>query len=337
MLDSNFYPGFFDAQAKLDVARGPLAFIIKNYIARCNNVPKLIGYISQSHSNSHYAYFATEAGLYLGTAQYEHGYDPKYSLWNTTVSVGSIDGSNIGQFSVSTKSSYIVSSITKQRVSGNNPAKQADLIPKHWFGNMMVNVLYKHERKMRKLPEPPRDMSIKDMEHVTPILLEGASPLTLPDAIRQKVENIHKYINKRSDTHMEWDQHVREMFGREKWLILPRRYIDNTRVYTVGAFRFPDEPMGKWIKTPSLYSEAVNSFEITQPFFTYRTLEDLPDDLQGLMTMQQHMLKTSHMNYVSGTNNMVPYTGSTDSVIWPEMNSGVYDVASDTVAYILDK
>ncbi|MFO0001997.1 MAG: hypothetical protein ACK559_12780, partial [bacterium] len=205
-MDSNFYPGFFDAQAKLDVARGPLAFIIKNYIARCNNVPKLIGYIAQSHSNSHYAYFATEAGLFLGMAQYEHGYDPKYSLWNTTVANGSVDGSNIGQFSVSTKSAYIVSSITKQRVSSDNPAKRADLIPKHWFTNMMANILYKHERKMRKLPEAPRDMTIKDMEHVTPILLEGASPLTLPANVRQKVEDIHKYINKRSDTHMEWEQ-----------------------------------------------------------------------------------------------------------------------------------
>lgn len=336
MLDSNFYPGFFDTQAKIDVARGPLAFIIKNYIARCNNVPKLIGYIAQPHSSSHYAYFATEAGMYLGMAQYEHGHDPKYSLWNTTVANGSIDGSNIGQFSVSTKSSYIVSSITKQRVSGKTPAKQADLIPKHWFTNMMANILYKHDRKMRKQPEPPRDMTIKDMEHVTPILLEGASPLTLPAHVRQKVEDIHKYINKRSDTHMEWEQHVREMFGREKWMILPRRYIDNTRVFTVGAFRFPDEPMDKWIKGLS-YTDASNSLQITQPFFTYRTLEDLPDDLQGLMTMQQHMLKTSHMNYVSGTNNMVPYTGSVDSVIWPEMNSGVYDVAGDTVAYILDK
>ena len=129
MLDSNFYPGFFDAQAKLDVARGPLAFIIKNYIARCNNVPKLIGYTAQPHSNSHYAYFATEAGMYLGTAQYEHGYDPKYSLWNTTVPIGSIDGSNIVQFSVSTKSAYIVSSITKQRASSKTPAQNADTFP----------------------------------------------------------------------------------------------------------------------------------------------------------------------------------------------------------------
>lgn len=338
MLDSNFYPGFFDTQAKLNVARGPLAFIIKNYIARCNNAPKLIAYTKSAFSDSTLtAHFVNEMGLYMGKVQCESdGRDMKYSLWNANTSIGGINSDNSAHYASSTKPTYIVSAITKERVSTNSPAKNANQLA-YWFPNMISNILYKHSRKMRKDPEPPPQMTFDDMRHITPVLLDGGSPLALPANVRQKAERIHAYANNRSDAHLEWDKHVKEMFGREKWVVMPRRFFDASRVFTVGAIEFTPEILDTWIKDTSLYSSVANGARITQPFTTYRSLEELPDELQGLMTMQQHMLKTTHGSYVVGTNNVVPYTGMTDSVVWPEMNSGVYDVAVDVVAYILDK
>lgn len=338
MLDSNFYPGFFDTQAKLDVARGPLAFIIKNYIARCNGVPKLIAYTKTALSdNEHSAHFVNEAGLYMGRVQCEsQGYDMKYSLWNASAAIGGINNNNMVHYASSTKPTYIVSAITKERVSCSSPAKNASQLA-YWFPSMISNILYKHSRKMRKEPEPPPQMTFDEMRHITPVLLDGVSPLSLPTNVRHKAERIHAYANNRSDAQLAWETHVKEMFGREKWVVIPRKFADASRVYTVGAIEFTPEVRDTWIRDTSVYSTVANGAKITHPFVTYRTLEELPDDLQGLMTMQQHMLKTMHGNYVSGTNNVVPYTGSTDSVIWPEMNSGVYDIAGDTVAYILDK
>ena len=346
MLDSYFYPGFFDAQAKLTVARGPLAFIIKNYIARCSGVPKLIAYkniLDSTHSaynildGTHSAYFANEVGLYMGMVQCQsEGSDTKYTLWNASTAIGGIDNNNMTHYAASTKPTYIVSAITKERVTNSSPAKNASRLG-YWFPNMISNVLYKHSRKVRKEPEPPPQMTFDEMRHITPCLLDGVSPLAMPANVRQKVERVHAYANNRSDAQLEWETHVKEMFGREKWVVIPRKYVDGSRVYTVGALEFTPEVLDTWIKDTSVYSAVANGAKITQPFVTYRTIEELPDELQGLMTMQQHMLKTTHGNYVTGTNSVVPYTGSADSVVWPEMNSGVYDVASDTVAYILDK
>lgn len=338
MLDSYFYPGFFDAQAKLDVARGPLAFIIKNYIARCSGVPKLIAYKNILDS-MHSAYFVNEAGLYMGMVRCEssEGSDMTYTLWNASTAIGGIDNNNMTHYAASTKPTYIVSAITKERVTSSSPAKNASRLG-YWFPNMISNVLYKHSRKVRNEPEPPPQMTFDEMRHITPVLLDGVSPLAMPANVRQKVERVHAYANNRSDAQLEWETHVKEMFGREKWVVIPRKYVDGSRVYTVGATEFTPEVLDIWIKDTAVYSAVANGAKITQPFVTYRTLEELPDELQGLMTMQQHMLKTTHSgNYVSGTNNVVPYTGTTDSVVWPEMNSGIYDVAYDTVAYILDK
>jgi hypothetical protein len=336
MLDSNFYPGFFDTRAKLDVARGPLAFIIKNYIARCNGVPKLIAY-KNILDGAHYAYFANEVGLSMGMVQCEsQGSDMKYTLWNANVAIGGIDSNNMAHYAASTKPTYIVSAITKERVTNSSPAKNASRLG-YWFPNMISTILYKHSRKVRKEPEPPPQMTFDEMRHITPVLLDGVSPLAMPANVRQKVERVHAYANNRSDAQLEWETHVKEMFGREKWVVMPRKFVDASRVYTVGAIEFTPEVLDTWIKDTSVYSAVANGAKITQPFVTYRTIEELPDELQGLMTMQQHMLKTTHGNYVTGTNNVVPYTGSTDSIVWPEMNSGVYDIASDTVAYILDK
>ena len=337
MLDSYFYPGFFDAQAKLDVARGPLAFIIKNYIARCNGVPKLIAYKNILDS-THSAYFANEVGLSMGMVQCEsQGSDMKYTLWNANVAIGGIDPNSMTHYAASTKPTYIVSAITKERVTNSSPAKNASRLG-YWFPNMISTILYKHNRRVRKEPEPPPQMTLDEMRHITPVLLDGVSPLAMPANVRQKVERVHAYANNRSDAQLEWETHVKEMFGREKWVVMPRKFIDGSRVYTVGAIEFTPEVLDTWIKDTSVYSAVANGAKITQPFVTYRTIEELPDELQGLMTMQQHMLKTTHSgNYVSGTNSVVPYTGNTDSIVWPEMNSGVYDIASDTVAYILDK
>lgn len=337
MLDSYFYPGFFDAQAKLDVARGPLAYIIKNYIARCNSVPKLIAYTKNvSAFPTCRAYFVNDEGMLIGMVEHEEGDDPKYTLSNAITSYGSISINNLGHYAASTKPNYIVSAITKERAGSKNPSQAAGLMS-HWFPTVMSGLLYKHARRMRKEPEPPVMMTLDEMAHVTPVLLDGVSPVAVPANVRNKIERIHAYINKRSDSHLEWNTHATEMFKNEKWVVIPRKFHDGSRVYTVGAIQFDHESLTTWIKDTSSYSVGARAAKITQPFTTYRTLEDLPDDLLGMMTMQLHILKTTHNNFLSGTDNMVPYTGSTDSVVWPEMNSGVYDLAADTVAYILDK
>jgi hypothetical protein len=336
MLDSYFYPGFFDAQAKLDVARGPLAFIIKNYIARCNGVPKLISY-SNILDSTHRAYFTNDVGISLGMVQCGlEGHDMKYRLWTAGTPLGSISPDNQNFYAESTKAAYIVSAITKERVSSKSPAHNATQSV-YWFPNMISNILYKHNIRMRKEPETPLMMTLDEMSHVTPVLLDSVSPLSLPTNVRNKIERIHAYNNKRSDAHLEWSTHVHEMFGREKWVVLPRKFPDGSVVFTVGAIEFPPEVLDTWIKDTSVYSKVANGAKITQPFTTYRTLQDLPDDLIGLMTMQLHILKTTHNNFVSGTDNMVPHTGNANTVVWPETNSGVYDATLGTVVYILDK
>lgn len=335
LVDSYFYSDFVSSQAKEQASRGALAFIIKNYILRCKNVPRVIAY--NYNSSSERVHFATQEGMYLGMIEYTP-HNNKYTMSNSTITYGSIHGSNTRHFAETTKSSYVIMSITKDRVSMNTPAEEAANIPVNWFKDMMGQILYKYREEIKKQPKAPPTITIGDMAHITPILLDGALPISLPTSVRSKIEEINKYLNNRSDSHIEWENNVNEMFGREKWVVMPRLFVDNTRVFTVGAFSFTDHARAQWIKNPDEYYVAAKQIQITQPFTTYRILEDLPDELQGLLTMQQHMLRNSHSHYVSGTDNMVPYTGpSVSKVIWPEMNSGVYDVAGDTVAYIFDK
>lgn len=335
LADSYFYPGFFSDTSKHDISRGPLAFIIKNYILRCDNIPRLIAYTQTSTSAA--AYFATEAGYILGSVQYEQGYNTKYKMYASDAEIGHINNYNLSLYAESAKSGYVVSAITKDRARAMSPAKRAKAVTDRAFSEMMRNVLYKHMRHMRKNPEPPATLSLEDTAQIAPILLNGDSPLTMPANVRAKVERIHSFMNLKTDMQTGWANHVQEMFGREKWVVMAREFIDGTKVWTVGVMQLPPDVLNAFINKPEDTFSLGPRIQITQPFTTYRHMAALPDELLAMMTMQRQMLKTAHPHFVKGTDDLVPHTGSATEVIWPEMNSGVYDVAGGTVAYILDK
>jgi hypothetical protein len=334
MLDSYFYPGFFTDAQKQDIARRELAYVIKNFVVRCDSIPKLIGYTSDSSQDM--AYFCDPAGVLIGAVSLDKGYEGKFTLWTHSRPMGDITGFNVSQYAESAKVNYIVSAITKERARGSSP-----LTISRRAGNAISNTLSEIVGRFRDVayvsPGEPAVLNIKEMAHLTPVILENQSVLSVPQAVMAKVERIHKYIHKATDLDTQWQNSVNEMFANEKWVVMPRTVTSRSSfAITVGAVRLSDNNKADLIKHNSSYTIGPK-VEVTTPFTTYPSINEVPNDLLTSMAINQHFIRASSMSsFVKTTDDYIPAI-SQSAFVWPEINAMSINTSYNWQLYLLDK
>jgi len=338
MLDSYFYPGFFTDAQKQKIARGDLAYVIKNFIVRCDSIPKLIGYTGDDVINSmDTAYFCDAAGVFIGAVSLSKGYDPKFTLWTRSRPLGDITGYNISQYAESAKVNYIVSALTKERVRGNSPLAISRRTGEG-ISTAVSEIIGRFREVTYVSPGEPSVLNIKEMAHLTPVLLENQSVLSVPQAVMAKVERIHKYIHKATNLDTQWRDSVNEMFANEKWVVMPRKVVErNSVAITVGAVRLSDNNKTDLINHVSSYTIGPK-VQVTIPFTTYPSIDEVPNDLLTSMAINQHFLRSSGgvSSFVKTTNDYIPAISQT-AFVWPEINAMSINHHNHWQMYLLDK
>jgi len=346
MQDQIFYPGIFNDEEKRAIATGPLKFLIQNFHYKLNSVPKLVGYLDVN--GTHMAAFCTQEGAYLGAVRQ---YNDDYMLMSSDGDFAGYNGGNSTDYAVSKNQRYLVSAITKPRASRTEffvKVKRAtELASEGGVSAPFASLLSDCADGLRSLTlkppsDPPMITAAELSSGILPVVFEGQPVLSIPQALRDKIERIYNHNKKLSSAYDTFNKIVDDMFATNKWVVIPiQSYRPNTAaartMFVVGAVRF-SETAKNVMKDVSGYMYRVQPYiQLVTPFKVYRDVDALPEDLVTNMTMNSMFMRSNGTQFVRDTNELVPLPTSHRHVFSEATNSITTRVSPQTAVYILDK
>lgn len=348
MQDQIFYPGIFTDEEKRHIATGPLKFLIQNFHYKLNSVPKLVGYLDDT-SGTHMAAFCTQEGAYLGGVRQ---YSDDYILMSPDSDFGGHLSHNSTDYAVSKNQRYLVSAITKERVSRTGfPVRikrGTELAAEGGVSGPFATLTADFADGLRSLTlkppsDPPMITAAELSSGILPVVFEDQPVLSIPQALRDKLERIYNHNKKLGGAYDTFNKIVDDMFATNKWVVIPvQSYAPSTRGTTrmrfiVGAVRLT-EPAKNVIKDPGSYMYKIHPYiQIVTPFKVYRDVESLPEDLVTNMTMNSMFMRANGTQFVRDTNELVPMPTSHRHAFSEATNSIAVRMTGQTAAYILDK
>lgn len=329
--DSIFYPGMFTDAQKNEIKAGPLSYLIHNYHVRAKMIPRLMGY-QGSQSGRAVAHFTTIEGCFLGTIHVTDGgiYEQRIasSCW------GGMHENNTRDWAESSKVNYIIANMGKDRARGKCPVYEAvNVKPLTYIGTEIFPGYVAGTYEHTSVPTP---FDLKELSYIIPVA-RGEQPfVSIPVNIADKMDRISKYLTNTTDSQMHYESGVDEMFKRDKWIVMLRQ-APAGYLLTAGAVSVDQYTRDTLKKRDYVYGLG-DRLTVTQPFKLYKSISELPDDLQACMMMNYQYLKTQpKITWRPDIFAEFPLiSSSTTSTVWPELNAAANKIGGNNFIYMLD-